>query len=154
MEKMHRKNICMVRDNKIVYPSWVMSLTSMITHHKANVIGACVTASGDLWLITTAGDSFHAHYSYTLRNARFFSLHAHLFGLIKRYCSWKLDNCLSREVTMDCSEEVQSLSDGASTPIELKKGMSIFLDVSIFFTNIVWLQYRINVLNDNMKMET
>lgn len=32
---------------------------------------------------------------------------------------------------MDCSEEVHSLSDEASTPIELKKGMSIFLDVSI-----------------------
>ena len=31
---------------------------------------------------------------------------------------------------MDCSEEVQSLSDEASTPMELKKGMSIFLDVS------------------------
>ncbi|TRY98537.1 hypothetical protein DNTS_025155 [Danionella cerebrum] len=30
---------------------------------------------------------------------------------------------------MDCSEEVQSLSDEASTPIELKKGMSIFLDI-------------------------
>jgi len=27
-------------------------MTSMITHTKANVIGACVTASGDLWLIT------------------------------------------------------------------------------------------------------
>lgn len=31
---------------------------------------------------------------------------------------------------MDCSEEVQPLSDEASTPMELKKGMSIFLDVS------------------------
>ncbi|XP_063040835.1 N-terminal EF-hand calcium-binding protein 1 [Engraulis encrasicolus] len=30
---------------------------------------------------------------------------------------------------MDCSEEVQSLSDEASTPTELKKGMSIFLDI-------------------------
>ncbi|XP_031441980.1 N-terminal EF-hand calcium-binding protein 1 [Clupea harengus] len=30
---------------------------------------------------------------------------------------------------MDCSEEVQSLSDEASTPMELKKGMSIFLDI-------------------------
>ncbi|KAL7829385.1 hypothetical protein AOLI_G00302700 [Acnodon oligacanthus] len=30
---------------------------------------------------------------------------------------------------MDCSEEVQSLSDEASTPVELKKGMSIFLDI-------------------------
>uniref|UniRef100_A0A672M3J7 N-terminal EF-hand calcium-binding protein 1-like n=1 Tax=Sinocyclocheilus grahami TaxID=75366 RepID=A0A672M3J7_SINGR len=30
---------------------------------------------------------------------------------------------------MDCSEEVQSLSDEASTPIEMKKGMSIYLDI-------------------------
>uniref|UniRef100_A0A8C1BAJ6 N-terminal EF-hand calcium binding protein 1 n=1 Tax=Cyprinus carpio carpio TaxID=630221 RepID=A0A8C1BAJ6_CYPCA len=30
---------------------------------------------------------------------------------------------------MDCSEEVQSLSDEGSAPIELKKGMSIFLDI-------------------------
>ncbi|XP_066531016.1 N-terminal EF-hand calcium-binding protein 1 isoform X2 [Hoplias malabaricus] len=30
---------------------------------------------------------------------------------------------------MDCSEEVQSPSDEASTPVELKKGMSIFLDI-------------------------
>ncbi|XP_062384982.1 N-terminal EF-hand calcium-binding protein 1 [Sardina pilchardus] len=30
---------------------------------------------------------------------------------------------------MDCSEEVQSLSDEASTPMELKRGMSIFLDI-------------------------
>ncbi|XP_057210750.1 N-terminal EF-hand calcium-binding protein 1 [Triplophysa rosa] len=30
---------------------------------------------------------------------------------------------------MDCSEEAQSLSDEASTPMELKKGMSIFLDI-------------------------
>lgn len=34
---------------------------------------------------------------------------------------------------MDCSEEAQSLSDEASTPMELKKGMSIFLDVSNFY---------------------
>lgn len=31
---------------------------------------------------------------------------------------------------MDCSEEVQSVSDETGTPVELKKGMSIFLDVS------------------------
>ena len=54
---------------------------------------------------------------------------------------------------MDCSEEVQSLSDEASTPIELKKGMSIFLDVSrlsayalnyvafIFLIQISWHYY-------------
>ncbi|KAK1804946.1 hypothetical protein P4O66_019314 [Electrophorus voltai] len=30
---------------------------------------------------------------------------------------------------MDCSEDVQPLSDEASTPVELKKGMSIFLDI-------------------------
>lgn len=30
-------------------------------------------------------------------------------------------------------EEAQSLSDEASTPMELKKGMSIFLDVSHFY---------------------
>uniref|UniRef100_A0A8B9KFQ8 N-terminal EF-hand calcium-binding protein 1 n=1 Tax=Astyanax mexicanus TaxID=7994 RepID=A0A8B9KFQ8_ASTMX len=30
---------------------------------------------------------------------------------------------------MDCSEEVHSPSDEASTPVELKKGMSIFLDI-------------------------
>ncbi|KAI4897800.1 hypothetical protein NFI96_021944 [Prochilodus magdalenae] len=35
---------------------------------------------------------------------------------------------------MDCSEEVQSLSDEASTPVELKKGMSIFLDHRCFNT--------------------
>ena len=31
---------------------------------------------------------------------------------------------------MDSSEEVQSISEEASSPLELKKGMSIFLDVS------------------------
>ncbi|KAI5607757.1 N-terminal EF-hand calcium-binding protein 1 [Silurus asotus] len=30
---------------------------------------------------------------------------------------------------MDCSEELQSLSDETGTPVELKKGMSIFLDI-------------------------
>ncbi|XP_051526831.1 N-terminal EF-hand calcium-binding protein 1-like isoform X1 [Myxocyprinus asiaticus] len=35
----------------------------------------------------------------------------------------------SQGINMDCSEEVQSLSDEASTPMELKKGMSIFLDI-------------------------
>ncbi|XP_066571491.1 N-terminal EF-hand calcium-binding protein 1 [Amia ocellicauda] len=30
---------------------------------------------------------------------------------------------------MDCSEETQSVSDEASSPVELKKGMSIFLDI-------------------------
>ncbi|XP_026989574.1 N-terminal EF-hand calcium-binding protein 1 [Tachysurus fulvidraco] len=30
---------------------------------------------------------------------------------------------------MDCSEEMQSLSDETGTPVELKKGMSIFLDI-------------------------
>lgn len=32
---------------------------------------------------------------------------------------------------MDCSEEVQSVTEEASTELELKKGMSIFIDVSI-----------------------
>ena len=32
---------------------------------------------------------------------------------------------------MDSSEEVQSISEEASPPLELKKGMSIFLDVSM-----------------------
>lgn len=35
-----------------------------------------------------------------------------------------------KSLNMDCSEEVQSLSDETGTPVELKKGMSIFLDVS------------------------
>lgn len=32
---------------------------------------------------------------------------------------------------MDCSEEVQPVSEEPSAQIELKKGMSIFIDVSI-----------------------
>lgn len=43
---------------------------------------------------------------------------------------------------MDCSEEAQSLSDEASTPMELKKGMSIFLDVSIFLLGLT-INYQI-----------
>lgn len=31
---------------------------------------------------------------------------------------------------MDCSEEVQSVSEEPSAQVELKKGMSIFIDVS------------------------
>lgn len=35
--------------------------------------------------------------------------------------------------TMDCSEEVQSVSEEPFAQIELKKGMSIFIDVSNCF---------------------
>ncbi len=52
---------------------------------------------------------------------------------------------------MDCSEEVQSLSDEASTPIELKKGMAIFLDVSVLKH---FLKTFKKMLNDKRKLET
>lgn len=43
---------------------------------------------------------------------------------------------------MDCSEEVQSLSDETGTPVELKKGMSIFLDVSKPMHSLYYIDYK------------
>lgn len=95
-------------------------------------------ASGNLWLIT----GVQREIPFTRITATYCRTRTR--SLCTRTCVDELSviiaerkviiiyyNYLSRGTTMDCSEEVHSFSDEASTPIELKKGMSIFLDVSI-----------------------
>ncbi len=133
-------------------------MTSVKAQLKANVIGAPRSIRRPVahhW--STAGDSLQRH-----RAERTLLLPVRALVWTKAYnYTWskelQLDNYLPQGITMDCSEEVQSLSDEASTPIELKKGMSIFLDVSIlkhFFKTLSDCNNELFMLNDKRKLET